>query len=163
MYEFREYANFTANRYYFTISKYNDDFSIDVDGDVKINYKELVSLPIKFNIVTGNFDCAYNNLIYLEGCPISVGGRFYCHFNKLKTLEGTPEIINSDFDCSCNELTSFKGCPKYIGRNFVCYHNHFKSFEGAPEIIRGKWQIGNKKKNSVEYKKYLLVKKIEKL
>ena len=72
----------------------NSDGSIDVDGDVRLPNKKLIKLPIKFNKVSGSFDCSWNNLISLENSPIEVGGDFICDFNRLKSLVGSPIKIN---------------------------------------------------------------------
>ena len=53
-------------------------FVVDIDGDFKLNDKNLTNIPVKFNIVKGDFYCDNNpklreiqnifnfNLIYLE-------------------------------------------------------------------------------------------------
>lgn len=64
----------------------NSDGSIDVDGNLNIVNRNLYTIPIKFNKVSGYFDCSWNNLISLENSPIEVGGDFICDFNRLKSL-----------------------------------------------------------------------------
>ena len=61
----------------------NPDWTIDVKGDVDLSNKNLIEFPdyIKFNHVSGQFDCAGNQLTSLKGCPASVGYSFYCHSN----------------------------------------------------------------------------------
>jgi len=142
MKEFKAYADKIAKKYNFKISKYNEDFSIDVDGEVVLYNSGLKKLPIKFNIVLGSFNCFGNELKSLEGCPKYVGGNFNCYYNQLTSLEYAPEYVRGWFDCLDNKLISLKG---------------------APEIIRGKWHIEDKYKSFHEYQKYLLVKKIEAL
>ena len=61
----------------------NGDGSIDVNGHVNLTHKGLTKLPLKFNHVSGNFYCGYNNLTSLEGSPKSVGGNFWCYNNNL--------------------------------------------------------------------------------
>jgi len=143
MKEFKAYADEISKtyKYGFTISEYNEDFSIDVDGHVRLHEQNLTELPIKFNIVTRNFVCHYNQLTSLKGCPKYVGENFCCNNNQLTSLKGCPVHV-SYFECSNNQLTSLKGCPK---------------------IIRGNWRIEDKYKSYPEYQKYLLVKKIEAL
>ncbi len=87
----------------------NSDGSIDVDGNVNLVKKNLKEIPLKFNRVSGYFNCSNNNLTTLEGCPKKVDGNFYCHKN---------------------ELTSLEGCPKYVGGNFYFYHNQLTSLNG---------------------------------
>ena len=47
----------------------NPDGSIDVDGNVNLYEMELTKLPLKFNNVSGYFNCSWNDLTTLEGCP----------------------------------------------------------------------------------------------
>jgi len=62
----------------------NDDYTIDVKGNVNLYNKGLDKFPdyIKFGKVGGSFSCSYNQLVSLEGCPDSVGGSFDCSDNK---------------------------------------------------------------------------------
>jgi hypothetical protein len=75
----------------------NDNLIVDVDDNVDLYNKQLKEIPVKFGIVTGNFDCAHNKLISLEGAPKIVNGNFDCNDNNLKNLIGIPKIINSEF------------------------------------------------------------------
>ena len=81
----------------------NADGTIDVEGDVKLdlNLKELPDLNI--NKVNGDFNCAYNKLTSLEGCPNIVNGKFDCNNNKLTSLEGCPKEVNGYFWCRVNK------------------------------------------------------------
>ena len=96
---------------------------VNVTGDVYLEELGLKEIPITFGKVGGDFDCSYNMLTSLEGCPREVDGDFYCVSNKLKSLEGSPDKIDGDFDCSYNMLTSLKGCPSEVGGNFDCSNN----------------------------------------
>ena len=88
---------------------------VNVRGYVNLSGLDLRKLPITFGTVGGDFDCSYNMLTSLEGCPREVDGDFYGFSNKLKSLEGSPDKIDGDFDCSYNMLTSLKGCPRKVG------------------------------------------------
>ena len=81
-------------------SKYG--FIVDVDGGVNLSNKNLTHIPIKFNHVTGDFDCGVNQLTSLEFCPSSVGGAFYCDHNQLTSLEFCPSTVGGDFYCNHN-------------------------------------------------------------
>lgn len=81
----------------------NEDGSIDVDGTVNLSSKGLTKLPLKFRNVTGYFDCSFNQLTALEGCPTSINGNFYCNNNPLTTLEGCPASVNGG-DFFCDEI-----------------------------------------------------------
>ena len=93
----------------------NSDGSIDVDDDVDLSNDKLDILPLKFNKVSGYFDCANNQLTSLVGAPIRVGRHFYCDHNKLTSLEGAPKEVGRYFDCSDNQLTNLMG-------DFKCDH-----------------------------------------
>lgn len=127
----------------------NDDGSIDVDDDVDLCHQVLNKLPLKFRNVSGHFDCSYNFLTSLEGCPQSVGD-FYCENNGLTSLYGCPQIILGDFDCQDNEIIDFKGFPEFYEGEFYfsgnpvqeilkLFHFHEKSIYWINEhdVIRG--------------------------
>ena len=95
----------------------NSDGSIDVNGGVDLYNKGFVELPLRFNKVTGCFDCGYNNLTTLEGCPRWVGGFFYCSRNELTSLEFSPDYVGDYFECTGNDLTN-NYCDTEIGGNF---------------------------------------------
>jgi len=83
----------------------NPDLTVDVDGDVSLNGKNLTKIPVKFKTVTGDFFCYRNNLTSLEGSPATVGGYFYCYNNKLTSLEGSPTTLGGYLYCSENPLS----------------------------------------------------------
>ena len=112
-----------CEKYDITNYTINLDGSIDVNDDVYIYFRNLFTLPLKFNKVTGCFNCNGNKLTTLEGGPNEVGGDFYCNSNKLKTLEGSPKEVGGDFDCNDNQLTTLEGAPREIGGDFLCFHN----------------------------------------
>jgi hypothetical protein len=99
----------------------NSDGSIDVDGDVDLWSRGLTKLPMKFNNVSGDFNCHYNKLTTLLGSPQSVGGDFWCHGNKFITLDGSPERVGGSFYCNYNNLTTLEGGPQSVGGDF--YYN----------------------------------------
>lgn len=70
----------------------NDDRSINVDGSVKFPKSSsfLTQLPLKFNKVSGDFNCSGLSLNTLKGAPAEVGGIFNCSYNNLTTLEFSP-------------------------------------------------------------------------
>ena len=95
----------------FEIENYtiNPDGSIDVDGNLTIVNRNLYTIPIKFNKVSGDFDCSWNNLISLENSPIEVGGDFICDFNRLKSLVGSPNKIGGYLSCIGYKLETLDG------------------------------------------------------
>ena len=113
----------------------NDDGSIDVDGNVYLDNRKLTKLPLKFNKVTGNFNCYSNELTSLEGCPKEVGGDFHCSTNKLTDLKGSPKKIGGDFECSYNKLTTLEGCPESVGGYFDFAWNEISNIYYIPKYI----------------------------
>jgi hypothetical protein len=97
--------------------------SVDASGSVHLYNKGLTRLPFKFGKVGGNFECSYNRLTSLEGCPEKVGGHFWCTGNQLTSLRCCPKEVGGDFECSYNQLTSLEGCPKEVGWGFWCSAN----------------------------------------
>ena len=77
----------------------NDDGSIDVDGSVYINNRDLIKIPFKFRNVSVYFTCSNNQLTSLEGAPNTVGGSFNCHNNQLTSLECAPNSAGGNFYC----------------------------------------------------------------
>jgi len=113
----------------------NSDGSIDVDGDVNFYKLNLTKLPLKFNKVSGSFDCAKNQLTNLEGCPKEVGGSFDCSYNKLTSLEWCPNHVDGSFYCHNNNLTNLEGCPNYVGCDFDCAGNQLTNLIGCPNAV----------------------------
>ena len=128
----------------------NDDLSIDIDGNVRLQGEGLEYLPLKFNYVSGGFDCSINALVSLKGCPQKVDSDFYCYGNKLKTLEGCPQTVRGGFSCDFNELKSLEGCPQTVDGDFNCSRNVIKSLEGCPQTIGGHFYCSNNKLKSLE-------------
>jgi len=112
----------------------NDDLSIDVDGDVELYRQRLEYLPLKFNYVSGNFNCFVNKLKTLEGSPQTVFGYFNCGGNELKSLEGSPQTVGGRFNCYFNELVSLEGSPQTVDGDFDCSYNELKDLEHFPEV-----------------------------
>ena len=109
----------------------NPDGSIDVDGNLTIVNRNLYTIPIKFNKVSGSFDCSWNNLISLENSPIEVGGDFICNFNRLKSLVGSPNKIGGYLSYIGYDLESLDGLSisydklRYFNLNaFELIRNH---------------------------------------
>ena len=126
----------------YKIEKYtvNDDLTVDVDGDVFLGFRNLSTIPFKFNKVNGSFECSYNNLKSLRCCPKYVG------------------VI---FDCTGNDLKSLRGCPKYVGCYFNCCDNPLKSIKELFDIeVIGDIYVPYNLESSKEYK---LLRKVLKL
>jgi len=98
---------------------YDGDFEVT---DNMVSNGRLIKDKIP-DVVTGNFDCNYNQLINLEGCPKKVGGHFNCNRNQLTSLEGSPEQVAGSFNCDKNKLTTLEGAPVKVGGNFDSRNN----------------------------------------
>jgi len=61
---------------------------------------------VRFGVVTGDFDCSFNELTSLEGAPQEVGRNFNCEGNELTSIKGAPQEVGGHFLCSDNKITS---------------------------------------------------------
>jgi len=100
----------------------NPDGSIDVNDFVNLYKRRLTKLPLKFNKVSGYFDCRNNFLLALEGSPVEVNGSFYCQNNELSSFKGSPKTIRGIFNCRTNNIKTFEYFPSFI-KDFVCFEN----------------------------------------
>ena len=82
----------------------NDEGVVDIDGDFDCFNKELADFKgINFGKINGDFNCSYNNLTSLEGCPKEVGEVFYLVSNEgvspeiLKLIFSKMKVIKSDY------------------------------------------------------------------
>jgi hypothetical protein len=113
----------------------NSDNSVDVDGNVYLWDKKLTSIPLNFNIVNGYFECGYNYLTSLKGCPVRVSNEFSCYNSQLTSLQYSPQYMeNDDFNCGWNKIESLQYCTKLIRGNFWCYNNKLTSLEYHPTV-----------------------------
>ena len=125
---------------------------IDIDGDIKITYKNIKEFPsfIQFGTTKGNFDCKHKNLISLKGAPREVKGTFDCSCNDLTSLEGAPEKVGGSFDCAHNNLTSLEGAPDKIKGYFDCGCNEIKDLKGSPKVVGGYFHCGDNNLTSLK-------------
>jgi hypothetical protein len=129
----------------------NDDLSIDVDGGVGLGDRGLGYLPLRFNYVGGYFQCSFNKLKSLEGCPQTVNESFFCYYNELKSLEGCPQTVGGGFDCFNNNLVSLESCPQTVSGNFSCGNNNLKSLKGCPQTVSGTFNCGDNELRDLEH------------
>ena len=131
---------------YYTI---NDDLSIDISGGVFLDRKKLEYLPVRFNYVSGSFNCSDNKLKSLEGCPQTISGSFNCSDNYLESLKGCPQTVDEVFNCSKNVIKSLKGCPQEV-RAFHCFGNRLESLEGGPQTVNEDYDCSNNTLNTLK-------------
>jgi hypothetical protein len=128
----------------------NSDNSVDVDGDVNLWDKKLESIPLNFNIVNGYFNCGWNYLTSLKGCPVRVGNYFYCYHNNLTSLQYSPQYMeNGDFSCGWNKIESLQYCTELIRSYFSCNNNKLTSLEYHPTVY-GEFYCGYNQINTFE-------------
>ena len=122
----------------------NDDFTIDVNGDIDLLDEDLIEFPdyIQFELVKGYFNCSFCQLTSLRGVPRIVKGYFDCSHNNLTSLEGAPKKCHN-FYCYSNYLTSLKGSPEKVLGGFDCRYNKLTSLEEAPREVRGYFDCSN--------------------
>ncbi len=151
----------------------NDKYGwvVDVQNDVFLSNMNLEYIPMKFNIVEGNFDCSRNNLrtlifapskcinfdctetnlISLEGCPSEIEGDFDCGHNALASLENGPVKVGGAYRCAYNRLKSLKGVPRFIKEDFACSSNPLKSLMFGPKSVGWDYIAINCSLVSLEY------------
>lgn len=129
----------------------NKDGTIDFDGDIYFNemrdiirIKLMSEMSLKFNKVSGDFDCSDCNLKNLSICPKYVGGYFACSSNNLKSLVGGPEEVGGFYNCSYNNLDSLNGLALEIGEDLFCGNNNLDSLDIVSNIEGDIWCSGNK-------------------
>ena len=113
---------------------------VDVDGGIVLTRK-VSRLPVRFENVTGWFDCSINKLTTLQGAPSHVGGVFDCGDNMLMSLAYAPVYVGRDFLCQYNKLTDLKGAPDSVGVDFNCVGNPLRSLEGAPSHVKAQFIV----------------------
>ena len=122
---------------FFKIKKYkiNSNGSVDVFENVNLAHiKNIDFLPIKFNVIHGNFTVYNTDFSTLENwCPNEVRGTFDCSMNpQLKSLKGGPRIVQNNFICTFNNLTDLNYSPQYTGGYYNVMKNNLSSIEGLP-------------------------------
>jgi hypothetical protein len=150
------------------ISTFNDDGSVNVNGNVNLPYT-YSKIPIKFGRVYGAFHCSSNceslhnapkyvqyqficsntKITSLEGSPLRVDGDFSCANTAIATLQGSPKFVGGAFKCSSTNIRSLEGAPQYVGGDFVCALTKIKSLEGSPEYVGGDFSCRNTKVTSL--------------
>ncbi len=154
----RKYKIFESNieideicrKYYIVNYTINNDNSVDVNGGVNISDEKLKSIPLNFNIVNGYFDCSWNHLTSLKGCPVRVSNGFYCYYNQLTSLQYSPQYVESgNFSCSMNKIESLQYCTELIRRDFYCSNNKLTSLEYHPTVY-GEFYCRNNQINTFE-------------
>lgn len=116
-------------------------FVVNVDSDVDLFAKELSFLSVKFNCIEGNFNCSYNQLLSLAGCPEIVSGNFNCSWNKLTSLEHCPSSIGGSLFCEMNKLSSLIGCPDVVRGDMIANSNNLMNLSGAPSKVLGVFDL----------------------
>jgi len=128
----------------------NSDNSVDVDGDVGLYGRRLKLIPLNFNTVNGHFDCSWNYLTSLKGCPVRVGYGFSCHRNELTSLQYSPQYVESGyFSCRGNKIESLQYCTELIRGDFSCNNNKLTSLQYHPTVY-GKFYCRNNQINTFE-------------
>ena len=131
-------------------------YVVNINGYVNLSNQRLKSIDVKFNIVKESFNCAWNELTTLEGCPNIIEGNFKCNNNKIKYLLGGPKLVKGNYICSNNELKSLEDCPDVLN-NLFCKNNKLTTLNYCPEINILIDCSNNKLKNLIGLKKCKVV------
>ena len=122
--------------------KWNEDGSVDVEGNLSIFNYPYSELPFQFNYVSRSFLCTQNRLTTLKGAPRIVGQKFDCANNLLTSLKYSPKITQT-FNCYGNLLENLEGSPEKIEGSFICSNNRLTSLNGAPKEVIGCFKCRN--------------------
>lgn len=147
-------------------------FMVNVHEEVNLMNQGLDYLPVKFNIVEGNFFCLRNKLTCLYGAPERVKGTFNCSENQITTLDylpkeivgsiafsnnkvtslkGLPNAVNGNLFFANNELNSLKYCSDFVLWSFLCTNNQLKSLEHGPRVVKKIYLAGENRLETIEY------------
>ena len=114
------------------------DGSIDVSDYVSFPWVDLTEFPLKFNKISGDLLCGFNQLTSLEGSARIVMGDFSCSDNRLHSLENGPRNVSGDYDCSNNWISTLVGGPEWVGGDFFCLNIELTStYSGDTDIHVG--------------------------
>ena len=100
----------------------NDGTILVYKGDVDLAQLGLRELPLRFIEVTGRFECSWNRLRSLVGCPQKAGA-VLAHENELESLVGGPEFVRGDYDVSSNKLKRLDSLPRRVLGKFIVSRN----------------------------------------
>lgn len=128
----------------------NEDLTVDVNRDVNISNKNLTEIPIKFNVINGNFDCSKNMLSTMKNFPCKINGSLYANQNLLENCKGCP-LVSEDLFIYDNKITNLKGCPQEIMGDFDCSENNLDSLRYGPKIIKGSLNISYNKIKTLKH------------
>jgi len=117
----------------------NNDGTIDVLGDVRLEMNNLEKIPFKFGKVSGSFVCHMNKLTTLDGCPTEVGHIFNCCKNELTSLENGPVEVGYNYLCCDNKLSSLNTLVNIERGDLYCWGNEIdRNSDGFMGFCGGK-------------------------
>lgn len=151
----------------FTISKYNNSYSVDVHGSVDLSNCKLKYLPVQFSTISGDFDISNNCLTNLDNLPQYIKG-ISNYENNLYSRSGDIMrwldknnvdnyqlvesrrygfVVNVDGDVSLRHLNLKLIQVKFntIKGNFDCSHCNLLSLQGAPDIVHKNFNCSHNK------------------
>jgi hypothetical protein len=100
---------------------------------VMINSENSHSIPVKFRLVTEDFNLIGRSITSLQGCPSVVEGNFNCTRLGLEDLEGGPASVDGDYVISRCRIKSLKGMASKIGGDVFLRGNALTNLRGLPE------------------------------
>lgn len=101
----------------------NLDLSVDIEGNVDLYDRDLSTLPVKFNKVTGYFQVGLNELTSFENFPSYVKGYIDISGNPFTSLEGLSVYCEDTVNVAALlRLPSYHNIHKYIkhAKNITC-------------------------------------------
>lgn len=118
-------------------SSIDEDGTINISGNLNLDFCRYESLPIKFGTVTEDLINHDSKLKYLWNFPKRVEGSVEMTGSNIKSLSGCPEWIGEHLFVGGTKITSLKGIAKYIGGNVHFAGSNLKSLEGLQDKLEG--------------------------
>lgn len=81
-----------------------------------------------------NFKEKEENLSDWEGKTYDNNVSFDCSYNLIKSLDGCPNVKKGSIICDRNKIVSFKGIQSHIDGSLICVNNNISSFDDLPKI-----------------------------
>lgn len=101
------------------IEKFEDDYRVSCELRDDGMYDVEGNINLSGNTYSGSLE----SVLYIVPPIYTIKGYFDCSYNGLCTLKGCPIYITDYFNSFMNNLTDLKGAPMYVGGAFECRNN----------------------------------------
>ncbi len=112
--------NFNFKNYY--VYRQTNEIIINSHKSINISNHQLNTIPFKFGIIEGNFNCLFNKLTQFKNSPDYVHWNYLAIGNQCNETKGLPLNVGNHIDISFNPIISIKDLVSSFGGKFI--HNH---------------------------------------